>query len=201
VRVYDRPLEASRRPWQRRIEVFSPKLGRRLTLFSYAAHDAWLLLEADPKVKRFCERPAPFEGEARRTLDFWVDYGRRAVFWVLGGDVAEREVLPKRMHELPLEVLKREDLLALATRIRNWSVIVPYLVAARRFVYPRLEHDLHARLAKPHRLTSLERAFAPVEPSTVRAALFALLARGELAAPDLDRMPLGPQTFFRRARR
>jgi hypothetical protein len=81
VHVYDRPLEASRRPWQRRTEVFSPKLGRRLTLFSYAAHDAWLLLAADPKVKRSCERPAPFEGEATRTLHFWVDYGRRAVCW------------------------------------------------------------------------------------------------------------------------
>jgi hypothetical protein len=200
VHVYDRPLEASRRPWQRRIEVFSPKLGRRLTLFSYAAHDAWLLLEADPKVQRFCERPAPFEGEAARTLDFWVDYGRRAVFWVLG-EAPEREVLPQRMHELPLEVLKREDLLALATRIRNWSVIVPYLVAARRFADRRLESDLYRRLAKPHRLSSLERASAPIEPSAVRAALFALLAEGRLAAPDLDRTPLGAQTLFRRARR
>ena len=48
---YDKPIEMSRRPWQRRIEVYSPKLKRQLTLFSWAAHDAWLLLEAGPAVK------------------------------------------------------------------------------------------------------------------------------------------------------
>jgi hypothetical protein len=32
-----------RRPWQRRIEVYSPKIQRRLTLFSRDAHDTWLL--------------------------------------------------------------------------------------------------------------------------------------------------------------
>jgi len=45
---YEKPIEVSRRPRQRRIEVYSPKLKRRATLFSWAAHDAWLLLEADP---------------------------------------------------------------------------------------------------------------------------------------------------------
>ena len=29
---YDRPLDAARRPWQRRIEVFSPKLRRAHSL-------------------------------------------------------------------------------------------------------------------------------------------------------------------------
>lgn len=37
--------------------MFSPKIKRRLTLFSWDAHDAWLLLEADPTVQAFCERP------------------------------------------------------------------------------------------------------------------------------------------------
>ena len=45
---YDNAMELRRRPWQRRIEVYSPKIQRRLTLFSRDAHDAWLLLEADP---------------------------------------------------------------------------------------------------------------------------------------------------------
>jgi hypothetical protein len=33
--VYEKPIEISRRPWQRRIEVYSPKLKRRMTLFSW----------------------------------------------------------------------------------------------------------------------------------------------------------------------
>lgn len=31
---YDNPIEVSHRPWQRRIEIYSPKLRRRVTLFS-----------------------------------------------------------------------------------------------------------------------------------------------------------------------
>jgi len=111
---YLRPVEVERRPWQRRIEVFSPKLGRRVTLFSHAAHSAWLLLEADPHVKRFCERPALVEGNAQRTIDFWVDYGRREVFWMLDSSTGEREVLPATMHGVRVEVIRREDLVAQA---------------------------------------------------------------------------------------
>ena len=47
------PVHAPRRGrtiGQRRIEVYSPKLKRRVTLFSWASYDAWLLLEADPAV-------------------------------------------------------------------------------------------------------------------------------------------------------
>jgi hypothetical protein len=47
-----------RRASQRRIEVFSPKLGRRLSLPSYGAWQLWLALEANPMVSGFCERPA-----------------------------------------------------------------------------------------------------------------------------------------------
>jgi len=55
---YEKAVESKRRRGQRRIEVFSPKLNRRVTLFSWDSHDVWLLLEADPTVQAFCERPA-----------------------------------------------------------------------------------------------------------------------------------------------
>jgi len=202
--AYDRPLEVTRRPWQRRLEAYSSKLGRRLTLFSYAAHDAWLLLEADPRVRQFCERPALLEDDGDRPLDFWVDYGRRSAFWQLagddGGDSPQRKVFPKTQHGLRLEVLRREDLRARGPRIDNWSAIVPYLVSFRHFGDPRLEQEVYRRLVTPHRLGRLESAYVPTDPSEVRAAVFALLARGKVVAPDLDRTPLGVDTIFRRGR-
>lgn len=63
---YERAVESKRRPGQRRIEVFSPKIKRRLTLFSWDSQDAWLLLEADPPVRAFCQRPAYVDGESKR---------------------------------------------------------------------------------------------------------------------------------------
>jgi hypothetical protein len=50
---YERAVETKRPVGARRIEVFSPKIKRRLTLFSWHTHDAWLLLEADPTVRAF----------------------------------------------------------------------------------------------------------------------------------------------------
>jgi hypothetical protein len=198
---YESPIEISRRPWQRRIEVYSPKLKRRLTLFSWAAHDAWLLLEADPAVKAFCERPAHLEGGAGRLIDFWVSRGRHAKFWVLWPSESETPAPPKSVQGVALRIVRRADLMALERRIHNWSQIVPYRVSFARFPNSRLQTDIFNRLEKPHRLERLEATFQPLDASTVRAALFELLATGKIIAPDLDSRPLGLTTMFRRPNR
>lgn len=147
---YEKPIEISRRPWQRRIEVYSPKLKRRLTLFSWAAHDAWLLLEADPAVKVFCERPAYVEGGAGRLIDFWVSRGRHAKFWVLWSSELEKPALPRSVQGVALRILRRADLVALDRRIHNWSQILPYRVSFARYPNGRLQKDIFNRLEKPH---------------------------------------------------
>jgi hypothetical protein len=195
---YEHPLEVSRRPWQRRIEVYSPKLRRRMTLFSMQAHDAWLLLEADPAVKRFCERPTYVEGKAGALIDFWVDRGRHAQFWILSPSQSEEPTLPKMAHGLRLRIFRRPDLLALSTRIQNWSQIVPYRVTYGRRGDQQLQQDIWTRLERPHRLERLEGAFHPVDSSRIRAAVFELLAAGRVVAPELDIAPLGLKTMFRR---
>jgi hypothetical protein len=92
---YERAVETKRPAGSRRIEIFSPKIKRRLTLFSWNTHDAWLLLEADPTVRAFCERPAYVDGEEGRVLDFWVDQGSgRAKFLVVSTEEADAKSLP-----------------------------------------------------------------------------------------------------------
>jgi hypothetical protein len=75
--VYTRPLPFDRRALDRRIEVFSPNLGRRLSLTSYAAWQLGLALEANPAASLFCERSAFIDGAHRRTIDFWVRFNRK----------------------------------------------------------------------------------------------------------------------------
>jgi hypothetical protein len=195
---YQTPLEISRRPWQRRIEVYSPKLKRRLTLFSRAAHDAWLLLEADSSVSFFCERPAYVESRAGRLIDFWVSSGRHAKFWILSSAESKEPDLPKSVQGVALRVLRRADLMALDTRIQNWSQIVPYRVSFARYPDRTLQQDILRRLEKPHRLERIEASFQPLDVAAVRAALFELLATGKIIAPDLDCEPLGLRTMFKR---
>ncbi|ASL48832.1 hypothetical protein bAD24_p00645 (plasmid) [Burkholderia sp. AD24] len=54
-----------------RYDVFTPKLGRRLTLYRRSAFEAWLMLEADPASRTFCERLGfmAVDGQ-RRVVDF-----------------------------------------------------------------------------------------------------------------------------------
>jgi hypothetical protein len=196
---YEKPIEISRRPWQRRIEVYSPKLRRRVTLFSREAHDAWLLLEADPAVKVFCERPAYLEGGGGRLIDFWVNRGRHAKFWVLSSAEPEKLAIPKFAHGVSVQILRRADLMAFERRIDNWSQIVPYRVSFARYPDGRLQKEIFDRLEKPHRLERIEEAFHPLDVAGVRAALFELLATGKIIAPNLDSKPLGLRTMFRRA--
>jgi hypothetical protein len=196
---YDNAMELRRRPWQRRIEVYSPKIQRRLTLFSRDAHDAWLLLEADPEVRTFCERPAYVAGEAGRLIDFWVDRGRHAKFWILGGGKDEEAGLPATLHGVAVRILHRADMIAAEMRVRNWSEIIPYLISFKRHTNRRLQEEIFARVEKPHRLEHLEAAFQPIDVSLVRACLFKLVAEGRVVAPDIDLVPLRSTTIFRRS--
>ena len=105
------------------------------------------------------------------------------------------------MHGLALRVMRREDLVAQSTRIKNWSQIVPYLTSFARFADRSLQNDVVTHLAKPHRLERLEAWFNPIDPAHVRAALFASLAAGRVVAAELDRKPLSLATVFRQAQR
>jgi hypothetical protein len=164
-----------RRPWQRRIEVYCLKIQRCLTLFSRDAHDVWLLLEADPEVRSFCEQPAYVAGEAGRLIDFWVDRGRHAKFWILSGAEPEAGSLQSTLHGIGVRVLHRADMIAAEMRGKNWPQILPYLISFARDTNRRLQEEIFARLEKPDRLEHLEAAFQPIDVSPdTRRHIFAM---------------------------
>jgi hypothetical protein len=80
-------------------------------------------------LRLFCERPAYVAGAAGRLIDFWVDRGRHANFWVLGSAKPETDGLPSILHGVAVRRLRRADLIAAETRVKNWSQIVPYLIS------------------------------------------------------------------------
>lgn len=87
--------------------VWSRKAARRVKLIGPTQYDAWLLIEFDPDVAWFCERPPidiellPLEGK-RRPLDFW---GRRRSGEQFG--VVLHDVVLTRDKACPLDLLKR----------------------------------------------------------------------------------------------
>ena len=209
--AYTEPLPLPKAAWRRRLEVFSPKLDRRLSLGSYQAWRCWVAIEANPAITRFCERPCRVAGTNSATIDFWVQINGDAhsEFWMLDGDpvasalpstsASERAVPPKRLHERPVRLLTPELLASWEVPVANWSEILPYLVSYRRYRQPLLEQSLVVQLATFTSLDDLLAAFSNVEASEVQAALYSLLASGRVRSPDLAAAPLSGATRFRRS--
>src|SRR5476651_2453614 len=81
---FTHPIDSERPKGASRFEFLAPKLKRRVTLFDPFHVRLWALLESNPRVLRYCERPAYWHHDNRRQLaDFWVKIGRREVCWIV----------------------------------------------------------------------------------------------------------------------
>jgi hypothetical protein len=82
------PVALDRPRGAHKLEAFSPKLNRRLTFSRRCAFDQWILIETDPAVRAFCERPGYVQlREQRQLADFWVSFVDRQELILLPGSV------------------------------------------------------------------------------------------------------------------
>lgn len=200
---YARAMPFSRPPGRRRIEVFSPKIGRRLSLGGYDAYRTWLVIEANPHIVTFCERPTYVDGSRSPVIDFWVQLrgSLAGEFWIVEGlpppsskhDTAQPE-RHSHLHDLAVRYINRADLIGWAIPIANWARIIPYLVSHRRYRNALLEQQIMAFLNQDESVDSVLAHFTQRDETTVQAALFQLLAEGRVVSPDLAIEPLDGAT-------
>src|SRR5438270_9928843 len=72
--VWDRPQT---RYGNNRWIAYSPRLQRRVILYSDLEYDHWVLMEATPSIKRFCEQPRRIRvqlppGLVTTVFDMWI---------------------------------------------------------------------------------------------------------------------------------
>ncbi len=80
----DRPLAVKRSRWLHHFQVWSPKLKRRVSLYSRASISVWVLIEASPDILSFCERPGSILVDGARALaDFRIQRDHRTDYFVL----------------------------------------------------------------------------------------------------------------------
>lgn len=213
--TFSRPLPFVRGRSRRRIEVFSPKLARRLSLASYAQWQLWLALEANPLVVNFCERPARLDAANSSAIDFWVQLRTAAAseFWLLDAEDSSNEIdvvaaptavdsapiRAERVRGLPIRHVTHTDMQGWTTPVANWARIVPYLVVWRRFSDVVLAQAIVVYLERSHTLDQIMAHFADHDPPMVEAALYSLVANGRVLSPDLAVSPLSGATRFSRA--
>ncbi|WP_230944009.1 hypothetical protein [Burkholderia vietnamiensis] len=112
-----RPVTTPRPRGAPRLDAFSLKLNRRLTLFQRGAPELWLLIEADPAVQSFCERPGYAQLSGRCYLaDFWVRYANREELVILFDSLAEMPQPAARPNDelksIPIRLVTSTDLAA-----------------------------------------------------------------------------------------
>ncbi|WP_321867459.1 hypothetical protein [Paraburkholderia tropica] len=200
-----KPVALGRPRGAHRFEAFSPKLARRVMFYRRALLEQWLLLEANPRVITFCERPGyVLLNKDRHLADFWVRYVDHDEFVVLSdllkaSDVAASPAHPRTELNASISDVRfvaSAELAAARAWTDNWQRILPYLIANRGAVPVTLPRAIIQFVDKPRRLLDIERGFPTSEPVIVRAALFGLLHTGRVNASSLQTQPLSLLTSF-----
>ena len=199
-----KPIALARPRGAHRFEAFSPKLQRRITFFRRFLLELWVLLETDPAVVAFCERPGYIQIEGRpRPADFlvhYVDHDELVVLTDCDIDSSMGEATSSHHsldgNALSIRRVGPADLAAARVWIENWQRMLPYVVANDGLISPTLSEAIVRFVAVPQRLLAIEREFSIGDPVLCRAALFGLLYSGRVRAPELHTQPLSLLTSF-----
>lgn len=173
-----------------------------MTFYRRALLEQWVLLEADPLVITFCERPGYVQVDGHNRLaDFWARYVDRNELVILddGACFEGDATKPDRTLDTQACSIRRvapAELAAARVWIENWQRMLPCLVANRDLVPPMLPKAIARFLKQPQRLLAIEREFATGDPVLVRTAVFGMLHNGRVSAPELQTQPLSLLTSF-----
>lgn len=183
------------------IEAFSPKLNRRLTLYRRCAFDVWILIETDPAIRTFCERPGYVDfGGQRRLADFWVDGSQRQELILLPGPFVTHDAsYDPRFNDdsaIGIRSVGQADLAASQMWISNWKRMLPCIVVTRDLVSASLLDAVERFVDSPRPLLAIEREFSGGDPILARAAAFWLLYAGRVSASELRTDALSSMTCF-----
>ncbi|CAB3734188.1 hypothetical protein [Paraburkholderia rhynchosiae] len=196
----EQPVPLARPRGAHRFEVFSLKLNRRLTFYQRSALEQWVLIEADPAVITFCERPGFVQSDGQQYLaDFWVRYVDRQELVLLSDSVVDAAAKTDAKLDataLTVRSVKPADLVASRTWIENWQRMLPCIVATRGLTLPSLVNAIERFVARPRQLLAIEREFSTGDPILVRAAVFGLLHSGRVCAQGLRTDGLSLLTEF-----
>jgi hypothetical protein len=199
------PLPVRRLPKQTLHHVWAPKLRRPIAFSSVAQVRLWVMLEANPDVTNYCERPAlSAEQETEPIADFWVKRDGTEQWLVLGGDVDHfgLQVTDGSTRTAPCtEIIPAVELDRHRIWIQNWMSLLPYLTTGSHLIDPTFRDQVIRFFDREATLEEAELHFSRNDPVLVRTAVIAGLHGGQLASTDLIESPVSRNTWIIRHRR
>lgn len=199
--------------------VFSPKLGRVVILYSNLERDHWVLLEADPRILKFCEQPLRISvrlasGPVQTVFDMWIKWrdGHEELREVKYKDQLETSLRAHRQLEaqatwtslvsFPYSVVTEEVIRANPIFLANWKRILSYLGPRSRADLRRETDQVKSLLATFGGLpiSQLESRLSHLDCMLVRTALYKLIHSGDVRALGLDTRKLDGFTLVEEVR-
>lgn len=194
------------RPYKsHRYDVFGPKVQRMLTLYGPHQIDTWLLLESDPLVLSYCERPmVVLDAKPKLLVDFWAGYADRDELWLVNRNAESSVDIEKLFPSFAQwahvnNFVARSILPAHQSQskvyLENWGTIIRDLSANRRYLKLKLLNSVRELLELPRPITAICNLLPQEDPVLVRVAVYSLLHTGTAFCSDLTDRPLGPTSL------
>lgn len=192
-------------------QVYSPKLNRRIKLYSNLEYHHWILMEATPEIASFCERPIKVLGlvdgkNGSSLIDMWVQWRsgaeeyRELKYAKKLDQINDNPVLSHQLElqkawcerrEITHRVVTDNEVYANKILLRNWQLILSQLANTRDLDLGKVQESTRRIVAVEGAISllRLSRLFVGVQPTAIQAAVFRLIHAGELQAP-LDQVEL-----------
>ncbi|MET3190637.1 UNVERIFIED_ORG: hypothetical protein ABIC62_006308 [Burkholderia sp. 1595] len=196
------PIAIQRSKWIHQFHVWSPKLSRRLVLYSHDAISFWAMIESHASISTFCEYPGYILVDQKpRIADFALNRDGVNEFVVVGAAslAAIGEDAREVLDPLPVTIVTAEALKPHRQWIDNWLRMLPYVTSNVRFLSHEFLDRVEQRLIASKPLYTIEHEALPADPILTRTAVFDLARRGRLTSPDLPTQELSRHTRFMQA--
>ena len=195
------------RPYKsHRYDLFGPKIQRMLTLYSLAQVDTWLLLESDPLVQSYCERPVIVpDTKPKIVIDFWAGFAGRDELWLVNR--SDEPAAPidvsfpafaqwAKVNKFKIRQLPPAKDVQGKVYLENWGKIIRDLSANRRYLQPALLKSVQQVLEQQRPIGALCRLLPDEDPVLVRVAAYAMLHSGMASCADIATRELGPASLL-----
>lgn len=189
-------------------EIYSPKVKRNVRLFSDLEYDFWVLIETNPQIRAFCERPLEIEQFYEEKLvkvmfDMWIKWENGDEQFIeikysnqsRNPDRATRNTLLQQQwctNNRKNFVIKTEkDIRRNNILLSNMKTLLPYISNRPHPVETDL-YKVKRQLSKIKKssIAELDRQL-DIDPIRIRESIYWLLYHGQLQA-NTDSKPIGP---------
>jgi hypothetical protein len=202
------PLPVQRLPKQTLRHAWAPKLRRPVMFVSATQVRLWIMLEANPGVTNYCERPAlSVEPLTEPIADFWVMRDGAEQWLIVDDNVDGVRAPDPRIGSQTIqaaarvETISSKDIERHCRWIQNWMSLLPYLATGSRLIDPALLANIIQFFDRPATIDEAEQHFSRIDPVLARTAIIAGLHGGQLISPDLTTLAFSRHIRVSRYRR